>query len=50
MKSKVFFSSEITAEKVVELFHAAANDLPGGILPGKVAVNCIRANPAIKTF
>ena len=38
MKSKVFFSSEITAEKVVELFHAAANDLPGGILPGKVAV------------
>lgn len=38
MKSKVFFSSEITAEKVVELFHAASNDLPGGILPGKVAV------------
>ena len=45
MKSKVFFSSEITAEKVVELFHAASNDLPGGILPGKVAVKLHSGEP-----
>ena len=50
MKSKVFFSSVITPEKVVELFHAAANDLPGGILPGKVAVKLHSGDPAIKTF
>lgn len=50
MKSKVFFSSEITAEKVVELFHAAANDLPGGILPGKVAVKLHLGEPGNQNF
>ena len=50
MKSKVFFSSEITAEKVVELFHAAANDLPGGILPGKVAVKLHWGEPGNQNF
>lgn len=50
MKSKVFFSSEITAEKVVELFHAAANDLPGGILPGKVAVKLHSCEPGNQNF
>ena len=50
MKSKVFFSSEITAEKVVELFHAAANDLPGGILPGKVAVKLHSGDPGNQNF
>lgn len=50
MKSKVFFSSEITAEKVVELFHAAANDLPGGILPGKVAVKLHSGEPGNQNF
>lgn len=50
MKSKVFFFSEITAEKVVELFHAAANDLPGGILPGKVAVKLHSGEPGNQNF
>ena len=50
MKSKVFFSSEITAEKVVELFHTAANDLPGGILPGKVAVKLHSGEPGNQNF
>ena len=50
MKSKVFFSSEITAEKVVELFHSAANDLPGGILPGKVAVKLHSGEPGNQNF
>lgn len=50
MKSKVFFSSEITAEKVVELFHAASNDLPGGILPGKVAVKLHSGEPSNQNF
>ena len=50
MKSKVFFSSEITAEKVVELFHAAANDLPGGVLPGKVAVKLHSGEPGNQNF
>ena len=50
MKSKVFFSSEITAEKVVELFHAASNDLPGGILPGKVAVQLHSGEPGNQNF
>ena len=50
MKSKVFFSSEITAEKVVELFHAASNDLPGGILPGKVAVKLHSGDPGNQNF
>ena len=50
MKSKVFFSSEITAEKVVELFHAASNDLPGGILPGKVAVKLHSGEPGNQIF
>lgn len=50
MKSKVFFSSVITAEKVVELFHAAANDLPGGILPGKVAVKLHSGEPGNQNF
>lgn len=50
MKSKVFFSFEITAEKVVELFHAAANDLPGGILPGKVAVKLHSGEPGNQNF
>lgn len=50
MKSKVFFSSEITAEEVVELFHAAANDLPGGILPGKVAVKLHSGEPGNQNF
>lgn len=50
MKSKVFFSSEITAEKVVELFHAASNDLPGGILPGKVAVKLHSGEPGNQNF
>lgn len=50
MKSKVFFSSEITAEKVVELFHAAANDLPSGILPGKVAVKLHSGEPSNQNF
>lgn len=50
MKSKVFFSSEITAEKVVELFHAAANDLPGGILPGKVAIKLHSGEPGNQNF
>ena len=50
MKSKVFFSSEITAEKVVELFHAASNDLPGGILPGKVAVILHSGEPGNQNF
>ena len=50
MKSKVFFSSEITAEKMVELFHAASNDLPGGILPGKVAVKLHSGEPGNQNF
>ena len=50
MKSKVFFSSEITPEKVVELFHAAANELPGGILPGKVAVKLHSGEPGNQNF
>lgn len=50
MKSKVFFSSEITVEKVVELFHAASNDLPGGILPGKVAVKLHSGEPGNQNF
>ena len=50
MKSKVFFSSEITAEKVVELFHAASDDLPGGILPGKVAVKLHSGEPGNQNF
>ena len=50
MKSKVFFSSEITTEKVVELFHAASNDLPGGILPGKVAVKLHSGEPGNQNF
>lgn len=50
MKSKVFFSSENTAEKVVELFHAASNDLPGGILPGKVAVKLHSGEPGNQNF
>lgn len=50
MKSKVFFSSEITPEKVVELFHAASNDLPGGILPGKVAVKLHSGEPSNQNF
>lgn len=50
MKSKVFFSSEITAEKVVELFHSASNDLPGGILPGKVAVKLHSGEPGNQNF
>lgn len=50
MKSKVFFPSEITPEKVVELFHAAANDLPGGILPGKVAVKLHSGEPGNQNF
>lgn len=50
MKSKVFFSSEITAEKVVELFRAALNDLPGGILPGKVAVKLHSGEPGNQNF
>lgn len=50
MKSKVFFSSEITAEKVVELFHVASNDLPGGILPGKVAVKLHSGEPGNQNF
>lgn len=50
MKSKVFFSSEITAEKLVELFHAASNDLPGGILPGKVAVKLHSGEPGNQNF
>lgn len=31
MKSKVFFSSEITPEKVVELYRAAGKELPGRV-------------------
>lgn len=50
MKSKVFFSSEITVEKVVELFHAASNYLPGGILPGKVAVKLHSGEPGNQNF
>ena len=50
MKSIVFFSSEITAEKVVELFNAASNDLPGGILPGKVAVKLHSGEPGNQNF
>ena len=50
MKSKVFFSSEITAGKVVELFHAALNDLPGGVLPGKVAVKLHSGEPGNQNF
>ena len=50
MKSKVFFSSEITAEKVVDLFNAASNDLPGGILPGKVAVKLHSGEPGNQNF
>lgn len=50
MKSKVFFSSEITAEKVVELFNAASNNLPGGILPGKVAVKLHSGEPGNQNF
>ena len=50
MKSKVFFSSEITAEKGVELFHVASNDLPGGILPGKVAVKLHSGEPGNQNF
>lgn len=50
MKSKVFFSSEITAAKVVELFHAALNDLPGGVLPGKVAVKLHSGEPGNQNF
>lgn len=46
----MFFSSEITAEKVVELFHAALNDLPGGILPGKVAVKLHSGEPGNQNF
>ena len=50
MKSKVYFSSEITPEKVVDLFHAASNDLPGGILPGKVAVKLHSGEPGNQNF
>ena len=31
MKSKVFFSREITPEKVVELYRAAGKELPGRV-------------------
>ena len=37
-------------EKVVELFHAAANDLPSGILPGKVAVKLHSGEPGNQNF
>jgi len=35
---------------VVELFHAASNDLPGGILPGKVAVKLHSGEPGNQNF
>lgn len=35
---------------MVELFHAAANDLPGGILPGKVAVKLHSGEPGNQNF
>ena len=31
MKSKVYFSREITPEKVVELYHKLGIDLPGKV-------------------
>ena len=31
MKSKVFFSKEITPEKVVEMYHALGIELPGKV-------------------
>ena len=40
MKSKVYFSREITPEKVVELYHKLGLDLPG-----KVAVKAPMHNP-----
>ena len=38
MKSNVFFSREITPEKVLELYKMAADALPEKELPGKVAI------------
>lgn len=35
---------------MVELFHAASNDLPGGILPGKVAVKLHSGEPGNQNF
>lgn len=35
---------------MVELFHAALNDLPGGILPGKVAVKLHSGEPGNQNF
>lgn len=35
---------------MVELFHAAANDLPSGILPGKVAVKLHSGEPGNQNF
>lgn len=50
MKSKVYFSSEITPEKVVELFRTAAAELPGGVLPGRVAVKLHSGEPGNQNF
>lgn len=49
MKSKVYFSSELTPEKVVELFRTAA-ELPGGVLPGRVAVKLHSGEPGNQNF
>lgn len=38
MKANVYFSREITPEKVLELYKMAADALPGKSLPGKVAI------------
>ncbi len=45
MKSKVFFTKEITPEKVVALYHAVGLELPG-----KVAVKVHSGERAIRTF
>ena len=45
MKSKVYFSKEITPEKVVELYHAAGMELPG-----KVAVKLHSGEPGNQNY
>lgn len=45
MKAKVYFSEQITPEKVVELYKAVGLELPG-----KVAVNVHSGEPATRTF
>ena len=45
MKAKVYFSRQITPEKVVELYKAVGLELPG-----KVAVKVHSGEPGNRTF